>query len=122
MSRVLRAIRGATTLDADTTEQLHERTTELVAAILERNQLGAEDLVSILLTATNDVHAGFPATAARALGLEDVALMGAQEIAVAGAPDRCIRVLVHCYTERPRDELRHVYLQGARGLRRDLAD
>ena len=34
----------------------------------------------------------------------------------------CIRVLVHCYTERPRDELHHVYLEGARALRDDLPE
>ena len=33
-----------------------------------------------------------------------------------GTP-RCIRVLVHCYTERSRDELHHVFLEGAAALR-----
>lgn len=120
MTAVLRAIRGATTLDEDTKEQVHERTQALMREILARNELSPDDLVSIVFTVTGDVHAAFPATAARALGLDDVALLGAQEIAVPGALERCIRVLVHCYSERDRSELRHVYLEGATVLRRDL--
>ncbi len=121
MTAVLRAIRGATTLDADTPEQVHERTRALIAAILEQNALSSEDLVSVLFTVTPDIHAGFPATAARSLGLDDVPLLGALEMAVDGALERCVRVLVHCYTERARGDLRHVYLEGATVLRRDLA-
>ncbi|MDA8287550.1 MAG: chorismate mutase [Actinomycetota bacterium] len=120
MTAVLRAIRGATTLDEDTKDQVYERTQALVREILARNELAIDDLVSIVFTVTGDVHAAFPATAARALGLDDVALLGAQEIAVPGALERCIRVLVHCYSERDRSELRHVYLEGATVLRRDL--
>lgn len=120
MTGVLRAIRGATTLDEDSAEQLHERTQALVRQIFERNQVEPDDVVSIIFTATHDVHSGFPATAARQLGLDHVALLGAQEIAVPGALERCIRVLVHCYSERSREEIHHVYLEGATVLRRDL--
>ncbi len=120
MTGVLRAIRGATTLDEDSAEQIYERTQALVRAILERNELSQDDLVSILFTATTDIHAAFPATAARALGLDEVPLIGAQEMEVPGALARCVRVLVHCYTERSRKELEHVYLEGATVLRRDL--
>ncbi len=77
-----------------------------------------DDLVSILFTATDDVVSMFPATVARSLGLGDVPLMCARELAVTGAVPRCIRVLIHFYTERTRDSLHHVYLEGARGLRR----
>lgn len=120
MTAVLRAIRGATTLDEDTVAQLNERTKALVAAIIERNELDHDDLVSIVLTATSDIHAGFPATAARGLGLDDVALIGAREIDVPGALPRCIRVLVHAYSTRSRAEIAHVYLEGAVVLRPDL--
>lgn len=120
MTAVLRAIRGATTLDEDSPGQLDARTQSLVSEMLERNGVHHDDVVSIVFTATADVHAGFPATAARKLGLDDVALIGAQEIVVEGALERCIRVLVHCYSERSREEIRHVYLEGATVLRRDL--
>ena len=122
MSGTVRAIRGATTVDEDTRAQVEERTQALVRAILERNDVSDDDLVSMIFTATDDIHSQFPATAARLLGLEDVALLGATEARIDGGLERCIRVLVHCYTERSRKELRHVYLEGAAALRRDLAE
>jgi chorismate mutase len=48
--------------------------------------------------------------------------MCARELAVTGAVPRCVRVLLHFYTERTRDSLHHVYLEGARALRDDLPD
>jgi chorismate mutase len=121
MEAVLRAIRGATTVDDDTAEQVGERTRALVRELMAANDLVADDLVSIVFTVTTDIVSAFPATAARALGLDDVPLLGALEAPVEGALPRCIRALVHCYTARPRAEMRHVYLEGARVLRRDLA-
>ena len=122
MAAVLRALRGATTLEEDTSEQVNERVRALVSALLERNGIDHDDLVSILFTATDDIVSMFPATAARSLGLGDVPLICARELAVAGAVPRCVRVLLHFYTERTRDSLHHVYLEGARGLRDDLPD
>ena len=122
MAAVLRALRGATTLEEDTPEQVNERVRALVSALLERNGIDHDDLVSILFTATDDIVSMFPATAARSLGLGDVPLICARELAVAGAVPRCVRVLLHFYTERTRGSLHHVYLEGARGLRDDLPD
>jgi len=122
MTGVVRAIRGATTLDEDTKAQVEERTQALVRAILERNEVSLDDVVSMIFTATTDICSQFPATAARQLGLDDVALLGATEASVEGGLQRCIRVLVHCYSERSRKEIRHVYLEGARALRRDLIE
>ncbi|HXW31941.1 MAG TPA: chorismate mutase [Acidimicrobiales bacterium] len=122
MDRVVRALRGATTVDADTPEQITERTVALLEAMLERNGVEHEDLISILFTATPDVTAMFPATAARTMGLGDVPLLCAAEIAVPGAAARCIRVLLHMTSDRGRHQLHHVYLEGARGLRDDLPE
>lgn len=122
MERAVRALRGATTVDIDTPEQVAERTCSLLSTMLERNGVGHEDLISILFTATPDVVSMFPATAARTLGLGDVPLLCAREIDVAGATPRCIRVLLHLTTERTRAELHHVYLEGARALRDDLPE
>ncbi|HLI14888.1 MAG TPA: chorismate mutase [Acidimicrobiales bacterium] len=121
MPGVLRALRGATTLDEDSAEQVRGRVQELVATMLERNEVDVEDLVSVIFTVTPDIVSGYPATAARELGLDEVPLLGAVEADVAGGLARCVRVLMHCYTERPRKDLRHVYLHGARSLRADLA-
>jgi chorismate mutase len=120
MAAVLRALRGATTLDEDTTGQVNDRVRALVSSMLERNGIGHDDLVSILFTATEDVTSMFPATAARSLGLGDVPLICASELDITGAMPRCIRVLMHFYTEHTREALHHVYLEGARGLRDDL--
>ena len=122
MAAVLRALRGATTLDADTARQVNERVQALVSAMLERNDVGHDDLVSILFTATKDVTSMFPAAAARSLGLGDVPLICATELDIQGAMPLCIRVLMHAYTEHTRETLHHVYLEGARGLRDDLPD
>ena len=116
----VRALRGATTVDQDTTAQVTERVQELLSQLMDRNGLAEDDVISILFTATADVVSMFPATAARGIGFASVPLMCAAEIAVPGATPRCIRVMLHVATGRPREELRHVYLHGAQGLRDDL--
>ena len=118
----VRGLRGAPTVDADTREQVGQRTRALVTAMLERNQVGHDDIVSVVFTATGDIHSMFPATAAREVGLGDVPLLCARELDVVGATPLCIRVLMHVATEKGRGELHHVYLEGARGLRDDLPE
>jgi len=117
---MMRAVRGATTVDSDTQAAVHESVGALVEQMLTRNQIAKEDIVSIIFTATEDVTSAFPAAAARAYGLGDVPLLCAREMSVVAGTPRCIRVLMHAYTDHPRSELRHVYLEGAKGLRDDL--
>ena len=117
----VRAIRGATQLDADDRDHLLASVDELIRALLQENDLDHYDLVSMIFTATPDLHSEFPALAARQLGIGDVPLLCAQEIDVAGAMPRVIRVMVHAETERTKAQVRHVYLRGAVALRRDLA-
>ena len=114
------ALRGATTLDVDEKEHLLERVTALLGQMMERNDLGHDDLISILFTATDDVHSCFPALAARTMGFGDVPLICARELDIDGGTPRCIRVMIHLTTDLGRDELHHVYLEGARNLRDDL--
>ncbi len=118
----VRAIRGATTVDADTREAVIGRTQELVRAVVERNALDAGDIISILFTATDDITSAFPAEAAREAGFTQVPLMCARELDITDGIERCIRVMVHAYTDRPSDALRHPYLHGARQLRTDLPE
>jgi chorismate mutase len=118
----VRALRGATTVDADTVAQVSERVQALVNAMLARNGVNKDDLISVLFTATDDIHSMFPATAARTIGLGDVPLICARELDVVGGAPLCIRVLMHLNTSLSRSELHHVYLEGARGLRDDLPD
>ncbi len=117
----LKGIRGATTADRDTSDAIATRTEELLSAVIERNGLALSDIVSVIFTATPDLVSDFPAVAARRLGLSRTPLLCSQEIPVAGAVPRCIRVLVHCYVPAGR-EMRHVYLHEARQLRLDLPE
>jgi chorismate mutase len=116
----VRAIRGAIQVDVDTRDAVLEGSAELVRAVLERNVLSPDDIISILFTATPDLTAEFPAYAARLLGLTDVPLMCATEIAVPGAMPRVLRLLAHVETDLARADVRHVYLRGAAALRSDL--
>jgi chorismate mutase len=118
----LRALRGATSIDEDTPEQITDRVATLLREMFERNGVDHDDIVSILFTATDDIHAMFPATAARTIGLGDVPLLCARELDIEGGMPRCIRVLVHLESDRSRAELHHVYLEGTRSLRDDLPE
>lgn len=120
MPSAVRALRGATTVDADTPEQITECTVALLVEMFERNGVDHDDLISIWFTVTEDLSSAFPAAGARTIGLGDVPLLCAREIPVPGSMPRCIRVLAHLSTERARNELRHIYLEGAVGLRDDL--
>ena len=117
----LRGIRGATCLAADDADEMREAVSELLGAILERNRLHTDDLVSIVLTGTPDLTCAFPAAGARDFGLVDVPLLCAQEMAIAGALPLTVRILVHADLEVPRRDVQHVYLRGAEVLRQDLA-
>ncbi len=116
----VRAIRGATQLDVDEREHLLERTAELVRLVLAENGLTTDDLISIVFTATPDISSEFPAYAARLLGLVDVPLLCTVELRITGAMTRVVRLLMHVDTGLARAEVTHVYLHGARHLRRDL--
>ena len=116
----VRAIRGAIQVAADDRDLILDAVAELMTAMLERNRLSADALISVIFTATPDLTAEFPAYAARRLGITDVPLLCAAEIDVPGAMPRVLRLLAHVETELTRQSVRHVYLRGARSLRTDL--
>jgi chorismate mutase len=122
VTAAVRALRGATTVDSDTAEQVRERTVTLLEQMVERNGVDHDDIISVLFTATDDIHSIFPATAARDIGFGDIPLICARELDIVGATPRCIRVLMHVTTGRGRGEMRHVYLEGAAALRDDLPE
>jgi chorismate mutase len=107
-------------VDANERLAILEATAELVRAVLDRNQIEPEHLISVVFTATPDLTADFPAYAARAMGITDVPLLCATEIDVPGAMPRVVRLLAHVESDRPRADLRHVYLRGAAALRTGL--
>jgi chorismate mutase len=120
MPSSIRAVRGATTVEADRPDLITERVVELLETILARNGLTEEEIISILFTATEDIVSIFPATAARSIGLGAVPLICARELSIVGSVPRCIRVMLHVESDRDRREIHHVYLEGAKGLRDDL--
>lgn len=116
----VRAVRGATQVERDDAEHVLARTRELVRQVLARNDLAGADLISVVFTATPDIASVAPALAARQLGLNDVALICAQEMAVVGSMPRVIRLLAHVQTERGNADLVNVYLNGTELLRADI--
>lgn len=115
----LRALRGATTVEANDAAAILDATEELLRALMERNSLSPEQMVSCIFTCTDDLNAEFPAVAARNLGLSGVPLLCAREIDVPGALPRVIRLMLHCYAETDAPA-QHVYLRAAVSLRKDL--
>ncbi|MFI8438775.1 chorismate mutase [Streptomyces sp. NPDC079020] len=117
----VRAVRGAVQLERDEAGHMDEQVGALLTAVLERNSLGADDLISIWFTATPDLHSDFPAAAARGLGIVDVPLICAQELDIDGAMPRVVRILAHVETPLSRAAIQHVYLGATATLRKDIA-
>lgn len=116
----VRAVRGAIQVDDNERDLILAGTAELVRAVMDRNELTSEDVISIIFTVTGDLDADFPAYAARQLGLTEVPLLCTVEIPVPGAMPRVVRMLAHVDTDRQRPDIRHAYLRGAAALRTDL--
>lgn len=112
-----RGIRGATTVEHNTREEILAATTEMLQILIQRNALQAEDIASAIFSVTDDLDAEFPALAARKLGWTEVALMCSREIPVPHSLRKCIRVLLHVNTTRSAAEIQHVYIHGAVTLR-----
>lgn len=114
------AVRGATTVDTDSAVDIFPRVQEMLTAMLSRNEIQHDDVISAFFTATPDLTSVFPAAAAREIGFGDIPLICACEIAVDGSTPKCVRVMLHVYSTKGRADIRHVYLHGAQGLRDDL--
>lgn len=119
--RVL-ALRGAITVDDDSAEEIKTRTIQLLETVYERNGLAHDDVISVLFTATPDLTSAPPGVGARVFGLVDVPLLCTQEQDVVGSLGRCVRLMMHVQLDRPRSQLRHVFLRGATVLRPELVE
>ncbi|HOA54990.1 MAG TPA: chorismate mutase [Clostridiales bacterium] len=117
---MVRAIRGATTVKNNTKEEILDATSELVQEIMERNGITRENIISIIFSVTSDLDAAFPATAARQMGFDRVAMLSTYEMDVPDSLRKCIRVLMHIQTDKKNDELAYVYLKEAKKLRPDI--
>ena len=113
----VRGVRGATTAESNTAEDILEATTEMMRVVIHLNDLDPADIASAVFTTTPDLTATFPALAARELGWNEVPLMCSHEMAVPGGLTNTVRVLLHVNTTRSAAEMRHVYLKRAKQLR-----
>jgi chorismate mutase len=116
----VRAARGAIVVPADDPGSIRAATSRLLDALLARNAIAHDDLISILFTATDDLSSAFPAEAARRMGMGDIPLLCAREIPVVGSMPSVVRVLLHFHTDLGLRDVTHVYLDGAERLRDDI--
>ena len=119
--KILRGIRGATTVESNSQADILEATQELLQVMIDSNGIVEDDVASVLFSATPELDDTFPAQAARMMGWTRTALMGFQEADVKHGLPMCIRILIHWNTEKSLDEIRHVFLRNAVQLRPDLA-
>jgi chorismate mutase len=117
---LVRGIRGATTVEANSVEAVLEATRELLAAMLKANEVDVEYVASAFFTTTVDLNAEFPALAARDIVGTNVALMCGHEMNKPGGLPMCLRILIHVNTDKPAKDIKHIYLRGARVLRPDI--
>ena len=117
-----RGVRGATTIEKNEREEILVATRQLLALLIRRNGIEAEDVASATFTTTADIDAEFPALAARQLGWLDVPLLCGHEMCVPGSLPLCIRVMIHWNTEKKQEEVHHVYVREAQSLRPDLSE
>ena len=116
----LRGIRGATTVESNTRDEILAATSELLSALIDANDIQPDDVASVLFTTTQELNAEFPAVAARDMGWSRVALTCTHEMYVPGSLPMCVRILMHVNTPKRQDEVQFVYLRGAKALRPDL--
>lgn len=112
------ALRGATTVEQDTPEEICEAVLELFDELMIRNHLETEKIISILFTATKDVHSAYPGKFLRLhRGITQPAILHFQEMEVDHSLQKCIRVLLNYEGNIVKE---NVYLRGASELRPDL--
>ena len=116
-----RGVRGATTADANTRDDILTATRQLLALMIRINGIEPDQVASAVFSLTRDLDAEFPALAARQLGWLDVPLLCTYEVDVPGSLRRCVRVLIHWNTDKPQHEIRHIYVKDAERLRPDIS-
>jgi chorismate mutase len=116
----VRAIRGATTVSANSVEAIREAVTELLDELERRNNLDPTDIISATFSVTRDLDAIFPAAIARQRpNWDNVPLLDVQQMHVEGSLERCIRFLIHVHTPVAAPQIHHPYLRQAKSLRPD---
>ena len=115
------AIRGATTVNSNNKEEILKETSKLIEAIILKNNLNTDDIVSMCFTMTKDLDAVYPAVAVREiLDIHDIPMLNYEEKYIQGSLNKCIRVMMHINTEKTKSDINHIYLNNTKNLRKDL--
>lgn len=115
------AIRGATTVTSNNKDEILKESAKLIGKIISKNDLNKEDIISIYFTMTNDLDAVYPAVAVREiLNISDIPMLNFEEKYIQGSLNKCIRAMMYINTEKTREDIKHVYLNEAKNLRKDL--
>jgi chorismate mutase len=121
-SSMVLAVRGATTVENNNSDEIIAETQKLLLEMAKRNELHEEDIISIIFTVTQDLDKAFPAVAARNIGWTSTALMCMNEINVQGSLKKCIRIMMHVNSEKGKKDIKHIYTNGAKVLRPDIGE
>ena len=89
--------------------------------MLLKNEIKTDDISFAIFTLTSDLNADFPAKYARIdCGFNLVPMMCYQELDVPNSLRMCLRILLNVNSDKPQNEIKHIYLKGATVLRGDL--
>lgn len=114
------AIRGATTVNEDTKEDISSAAIELMSAIIESNNLMPEEVISVIFSCTEDIKSDYPGKYIREyFKWNKIAFMHFNEMDVQDSLKKCIRVMLLINREHS-DDINFIYLNNARELRKDL--
>jgi chorismate mutase len=118
---MIRGVRGATTVDNNEEAEIVEATRLLLSGIIRDNEIEPENVASVFISVTEDLTSAFPAKALRQFeGWTYVPVMCMREIPVPGSLQSCIRIMIHLNTEKPQQDIHHIYQAKAVVLRPDL--
>ena len=117
------AIRGATTVDSNNKDEILLETASLIKTIIEENNLDIDDIISMCFTMTNDLDKVYASVAVREnLNIVDIPLLNFEEKYIEGSLEKCIRVLIHVNSEKSKKDIKHIYLNKSKDLRKDITE
>ncbi len=114
------AVRGATTCEVNTKNEILQNTKELVSKIVEINNIDIDDIIAVFMTMTSDLDKVYPAVAVRELGIINAGIMCYDELSIENSLKKCIRVMIQYNGRVQQKDIKHIYLKGAKNLRPDL--
>lgn len=114
------AIRGATTIKRNTSEDIKEASIELMSGILNENNIQKDEIISIIISCTNDITKAYPGKFIREhFNLNKTAIMHFNEMQVENSLPLCIRILLLVKSLHNK-KIKYIYLNNAKILRKDL--